>query len=411
MDITGIIAEFNPFHNGHAYLLQKIKEKHPHTYLLAVMSGSFTQRGDAAILDKWSRARTAVSAGCDLVLELPLVFATSSAQGFAQGGISLLQQLSIVTRVAFGTEFTDIDQLKTAAALADTQSFQNSLHQKIQDGLSYAKAFSSTMSQYANLPEAILRQPNTILALEYLHAILLSNANLQIMGIQRHQASHHDSCLQGRISSASAIRQELLSPFTNWKKIEDAVPPSTFHTLKSDPHFPNTDTLYPALLCKLCTMSQAELRSIAGINEGIENRLRSAGKEASLGEFVLTASGKRYPQSRIRRIVLSVLLNLTKDISSSLLQAAPLYARILAFNERGREILHELRKQSSIPVITKTAQYIKNADCHASPKDLSPLKQMLRLDCIGTDLQEICRYRPSATGKDFLTSPIYLQSK
>ena len=130
MDITGIIAEFNPFHNGHAYLLQKIKEKHPHTYLLAVMSGSFTQRGDAAILDKWSRARTAVSAGCDLVLELPLVFATSSAQGFAQGGISLLQQLSIVTRVAFGTEFTDIDQLKTAAALADTQSFQNSLHQQ-----------------------------------------------------------------------------------------------------------------------------------------------------------------------------------------------------------------------------------------------------------------------------------------
>ena len=207
MKVTGIIAEYNPFHNGHLYQINKIKEQGD-SLIIAVISGNFTQRGEAAIFDKWQRAESAVKSGCDIVLELPFAFACRSAQDFARGGVTLLNRLGIVNQLAFGAECADLSILQNIALQLDDKTFQEKLHAHIASGLSYAQAISAALDSDSEIA-MLIKQPNNILAIEYLRSLHLLNSDIRPLLIPRQGAGYHeegyDPLLQGSVFHTSAV--------------------------------------------------------------------------------------------------------------------------------------------------------------------------------------------------------------
>ena len=268
---VGIIAEYNPFHAGHAHQISEIKKFYGGE-IVAVMSGSFTQRGEPAILDKFTRARLAILNGVDLVLELPFVAAVRSAQDFARGGIRLLESLGVVDKLAFGAEVTDIEKLKSAASAFEENFFAENLRGLMAQGISYAAAVTKILSEVTGLEEKLLRQPNTILAIEYLRAL---PEKISPLLIKRIGAAYDDLTLQEKFSSASAIRAALREKFPAWEKIAAQVDAETLKILRQE-KFPDEKFLFRPLMTKLLTSRVDELRKIYGMTEGLEYRLLNA---------------------------------------------------------------------------------------------------------------------------------------
>lgn len=408
MSFTGIIAEYNPFHNGHRYQIETIRQTRPDTIIVCAMSGSFTQRGEAAILDKWTRAKLAVRGGVDLVVELPAVYAAGSAEDFAFGGISLFKQMQLIDTVAFGTETADFSALKAIAALITATDTQLSLKKYLKEGLSYAAALEEALN-LDQTKKDILREPNNILALEYLKAIAKTSADITALPIKRHQAAYKDTTLQAEISSASAIRHALYAQTCPDQLLQSAVPPAVYETLLAAKAqgLPDMNNLFQLLRYKLFSTPPAVLQQTAGINEGLENRLQKAGKNSTAyNDLITKAYSKRYPQARIKRTLLYLLLQFTKKEHDTFLQTGPLYIRVLAFNSRGRELLHYLAHHGTLPIITKTSQFISEADLTAA--DLNPAKKMLVYDCQATNLRSLCLPKAEPPMQDFLKSAAYL---
>ena len=251
----GIIAEYNPFHAGHAYQISEIKKVYGGE-IVAVMSGSFTQRGSPTILDKWTRARLAVLGGVDLVLELPFVKAVRSAQDFARGGINLLKNLGVVDKLAFGAEITDLEKLKLAATAFEEKFFATELRRLMSQGISYAAAVTKILSKVTSLDEKILRQPNTILAIEYLRALPEKFSPLLI---ERVGAAYDDLTLQEKFSSASAIRAALYENQPQWEKIAAQVSDETLKALRAEKPV-DENFLFRPLMTKLLTSRVDELK-------------------------------------------------------------------------------------------------------------------------------------------------------
>lgn len=409
MHVIGIVAEYNPFHNGHAHMVRELRKKYPDTAILAVMSGSFTQRGSAAIMDKWSRARMALQGGCDLVVELPFVFAARSAQDFARGAVLLMNRLGIVSEMAFGTECRDPEKLWDAAALIDTPCIQDALHASIGTGQSYAHALAAELSARTGLSQSTLREPNTILAVEYLRSLHLTGSCIAPLPVRRRGAGHNDIGLYGNTASASGIRKKLLEHGPDWDALSRVLPETSMRLLREGGEFPKDERLYRPLLAILLTKSHGELQNIHGINEGLEYRILSMlPVSRSLHGFICAVSGKRYPKSRIRRILIHVLTGFQWSHGAAFDRIGPQYARILAFNDRGRLLLRRMKHIGSLPLITKTTHVLSSADLHREPRELTPLQEMLRFDCLATDLQALSYACPRVAGSDFLTSPAYL---
>lgn len=403
MEITGIIAEYNPFHLGHRYQIEKIQEQND-SLIIAVMSGSFTQRGEAAILDKWQRAQCAVESGCDLVLELPFVFACRSAQDFARGGVTLLQRLGIVTQLAFGAESPDLARLQQLAAQMDAPASQQALHEAIATGQSYAQALSQVLSIDKDTAH-LMQQPNNILALEYLRSLRQLESPLKPLLIQRQGAGYHEKSLHAPLASATAIRQAL---YQQEPIPANLLPPATCHSIDQlqTIQLPQMDRLLLPLQVRLLNCQLAELRSCYGINEGLENRILDRSRTAATWrELMQAVTSKRYPSSRIARTLLYLLLGLTKADMVAFTTAGPLYARLLAASPRGKTLLRPINEHSSIPLITKTSQYLttnKRREAHG----LTLLEQMLSLDTIATELRNLTCQLPTERN-DFQQSPIF----
>ncbi|MCR5757925.1 MAG: nucleotidyltransferase [Selenomonas sp.] len=407
MKITGIIAEYNPFHNGHLYQIRKCNEQGS-DLIVAVISGSFTQRGEATVLDKWQRAAAAAASGCDLVLELPFAFACRSAQDFARGGIMLLTRLGIVNQLAFGAECTDLSLLKSIAQRLDEETFQKQLHPYIASGLSYAQAISQILSVAHYDCGELIKQPNNILAIEYLRSLRHINASLQPLLIPRQGADYHEETIRGPLASATAIRQSLYAGEkpTALKKV---LPPSslamTQHLQPSQ--LPQMNRLYLPLKVKLLTSQRQQLQSIYGINEGLENRiLRQAATADSWQALIQAVTTKRYPASRIARTLLYLLLGLKQESIARYDQSGPLYARLLAASPRGKAYLGEIKIHSCIPLISKTSQYLTTSKRCKEPNALTPLEQMLSLDTLATELRNLTCEKPSPRN-DFQQSPLF----
>lgn len=384
--ITGIIAEYNIFHNGHKYQIDEVKKASD--AVVAVMSGSFVQRGDVAVTDKWSRAKTALMSGADLVLELPTCYALNAAPNFAAGGINTLNALGVVDSVVFGSESGNINELLKTAELMENESDEISekIKKYVSDGMTYPSALSKAYSGI--IEPSLLSEPNNILSIEYIRALIRSNSKIKPFTIERHKASHHDDKITENIASASKIREMII----DGKNIDNLIPYKLADIGCSLPY--SASALDSALIAKLRLTNSDKLKDISEMTEGLENRLIQSAMEcdsiASLAEAVKT---KRYTLSKIRRIIMNTLLDFTADIY----KPQPDYIRILGMNNTGMAVLKQAKEHCIVPIITKTADYKKNS-------------RQLALDVRATDISALCC--PDKTkrvgGLDFKTSPVIL---
>ncbi len=340
MKICGIICEYNPFHNGHLYQLQEAKKRSGADALLCIMSGNFVQRGEAAVLDKFTRAKHAVLGGADAVIELPTVFATSNAELFAKGAVSILSSIPEVTTLCFGAEHAD------AAAFIETARLMNNEPKNVSDaikaytaaGVSYAKARAQAWKELVNVD--LFSSPNNILGVEYTRAILERNANMEILPIQR-LGGYHDNTLSGEFASASAIRAGI----ENGNSISHALPDYAQKDLP-DRLPQGLDALEKYALLE---RSAEEIALVSDCTEGLENAFKKAAMQSST--LVETLTSARYTSSRIRRIALQNLLKIEETLIRNSLQS-PLYLRVLAVKKERSDVLGALAK-SSYPLLTR----------------------------------------------------------
>ena len=441
---VGIIAEYNPFHNGHLYQLTKIHEHFPDATITVILSGSFTQRGEAAILDKWTRATTAVKSGADLVLELPYAFACRSAEHFARGGVQSLAALGIDT-LAFGAESRDLVPLQAATACMDDPAFQSALHGRIASGTSYAAALSAELASRTSLDDTLLHAPNNILAIEYLRALTRYAPHVTPLLIPRIGAAYHDSALHETYASASAIRNSISRPLNYqppspregdrvsggrcgegttsllpppysrrnipWSTLQSVMPLSSYHALlHAATDIPSNDRLLRPLLARLLTLDGDALRAITGMNEGLEHRLLEKAQAAgSWDELISAISTSRYPQSRIARLLVHILTNFTSNVARSCDATGPRYLRVLAMNTAGAALLHRTKKTARLPIITKTSRFLNRRDLLRPMDEWNPLQQMLLFDIRATQLRSLTLLAASAAPLDLLTSPVYVK--
>ena len=387
---AGIIAEYNPFHNGHLYHLQQTKEK-TKLPVIVIMSGSIMQRGEPALLDKWTRARLAVDYGADLIIELPAAFSLRSAQYFASGAVALLQACGCVSTLSCGTENPATDFTALASALTSPEC-SKLLQEKLQQGLSYAAASEQALQELTG-QRIQLNTPNDILALEYSKALL--KTAIKPFFIQRQHADYNDTAISGNIASATAIRQALLTDKTS--DIAQAVPANVNQELIALPYnfaF-SRQMLWLLISYRLRMLTPQQIALSCQCSEGLENVLKRAESCTSLAKAVAECSGKRYPASRIRRLLLQLLLHHSAE---DFAQAEPAYLRILAFNEQGRSLLKDIKKNSSLPLLTKLGR-------DPFRNQSKSFRQQLELDIAASDLLALLQQRPS--GSDFLTSPYY----
>ncbi|MDD6483304.1 MAG: nucleotidyltransferase family protein [Clostridiales bacterium] len=369
MRISAVICEYNPFHNGHKYQIEKMKEYSD--AVIAVMSGPFVQRGEAAITDKFTRAEIAARNGADLVVELPALYAMSSARDFAWGAVSLIEKTGAVDMLVFGSESGDINKLTSAAELIYNEP--DEVSEKIQglmaEGVSYPAAREAAFEGLIE-PE-LLSGANNILAVEYIRALMSIKSSVKPVTLKRTSTD--------KMISAHKIRKKLLSG----EDISAYVPEGNFKIYR-------TELLDTAVTAALRLMSPQELAQIRDVSEGLENRIkRAAQNHASLGEILDEVKTKRYTMSRLKRIMLSALLGIKKDF------APPMeYLRVLAIGERGAEVLKEIKKTSKLHIITKAADYQRD--------DL-----LFCMDLKAQDLFALCAKMPGK--EDFRRSPYVIK--
>ena len=341
MKICAIICEYNPFHNGHLYHLQQAREHSGADAVVCVMSGNFVQRGEATILDKYTRAKHAVLAGADAVIELPTLFATSNAELFAKGAVHLISSIPAVKSLCFGAEQAD----KTAFLLAarylndEPQEISEKIKAEAQKGASYAKARAQAWAGF--LPLDLLCSPNNVLGLEYTKAILAKNADLEILPIQRIGSHYSDTCLQNEFSSATAIRASIEKGEALGENLPDFVYKDLPKRL--------TDTLDSLEKYALLSTSKEEIASVCDCTEGLENAFKRAATKRE--PLVKTLTSARYTSSRIRRIALQNLLKIHEtDIRESLQK--DLYLNVLAIKKERKDLLSALG-ESAFPILIR----------------------------------------------------------
>ncbi|MDE7440156.1 MAG: nucleotidyltransferase family protein, partial [Clostridia bacterium] len=326
MKILAIICEFNPFHNGHKYLIEEAKNMTDCDAVLCIMSGDFTQRGEMCIADKYTRAKHAVYGGADCVIQLPASFAVAPAEIFAKGAIKILSAIPEVTSLAFGCESGNKKGFLSSAKLLinETDKFKSILNEKLANGESYIKSYSAAYEACGGT-DGLLNKPNNILALEYTKAILRLNSNIDIFPIKRIGASYNDGELKENFSSASAIRQNL----TN-QKVKFNLPDFVYGDIKNTS---NDNQFENFLRNKMFWSSTNCLSRVYGGGEGLENKLKSLENEP-LASIIEKATSKRYSSSRIRRMLCAHALGLYQDDCEKYL-SDDLYIKPLAVKKRG----------------------------------------------------------------------------
>ena len=372
--ITGIIAEYNPFHNGHAYQIEQARLLTGCDFLVVVMSGDYVQRGAPAVFDKYTRARMALACGADLVLELPVACSCASAEFFASGAVSLLDGLGCVDFLCFGSESGDLQSLMEPARILAKESpvFQEALRRGLSLGLSFPAARKEAFRACASNPD-ILDLPNNILGIEYLKALLQRESSIKPVTIKREGQGYHDTLLDSGFASASGIRRFLKqeeAPLSALPALKESLPDPVMEVLKDTlAHtLPVWEEDFSTLLrYELLRQSASDLTRYADISPDLGRRLKNcADKFSSFSEFVALVKTKDVTYTRITRALFHILLNLTgEDTRNSV--AMP-YARILGFRKDHSRILGLLKENSRIPIIPKAADY----KTYLTP-DLQPL--------------------------------------
>lgn len=413
MAVLGIVAEYNPFHNGHLHLIEEAKQKDSSAAVLCVMSGNFLQRGEPAICNKWVRTEMALKCGADLVIELPFCFSVRSAYFFAQGALKLLQQTAVVTHLAFGAEYDNMQVLSSIAdLLADEPiAYSRLIKENLASGKSFPFARSLALQQYMGKCSAelqnILPGSNNILAIEYLRVVKEEGLTFTPILIKRKGSSYHDTELSP-YASATAIRWSLLTSH-GLNELSESLPWDSLNILQreiSKGRCPvSLDALERTVLFKLRTMSLQDLRDIYEISEGLESRFKEAANySGSIEQLLKTVKSKRYSLTRIKRTLMYILFALTTEQVKRFDQHGPLYLHILGFSSKGQKILQEMKINSQIPIFSRGKDMKKARDDHPG----TVLREMIDLDVLATDIYTLLYPNPleRQAGKDFTTSPV-----
>ncbi len=373
MKICAVIGEFNPLHNGHKYLLEQARKNSDCDAVVCIMSGNFVQRGEPAIIDKSLRTESALRNGADAVIELPVLYSTANAECFAFGGVNIIKQLNNVTHMAFGCENSDANIIKKLAEIRLNESdyFKSTLKKFLDEGKSYPVAHSQATVSVAEkhgidsvMSDKILKKPNNLLAIEYCKQLLKQNCAIKTVAIQRIGAEHNDTRLQSGYSSASSIREKVLSGEIN--EIGKSLPPDCFNALieenKSN-RLPNMQLFNNLILYSLRTK---KLGNLFDAGEGIEIKLRqNALKSDSLDEAINLTKSKRYTRARINRLCVQALLEINK---SSLFSAPNIPVRLLGIrkelkNEIGNICGSFIIKNSDLVGISETdKEYLRTEE-------------------------------------------------
>lgn len=351
MKIAGIVAEYNPFHNGHEAHIEATRAAvGADTGIICCMSGDFVQRGEAAQWSKFVRAECAVKCGADLVFELPVQWSLSSAEGFARGAVGLLDSLGVVDCLSFGAESAGVEPLERAAEALLDPAVDAAIREELASGESYAAARQRALARFIGEDARVIETPNNILAVEYIKAIYEVRSRMRPLATERRGAGH-DRPAAGRIRSASEIRMMTEAG----KPIAPYMPRAADRVLEREreqgrgPVF--MSRLETAILSRLRMLPASDYAALPDASEGLENRLVAAMEEPTLDGVLAAAKSKRYALARLRRMCMCAALG----IKAGMNEGTPPYARLLAASARGRELLRLIDGRSSVPVITKSA--------------------------------------------------------
>ena len=369
--VCGIIAEYNPLHNGHAEHIRLAKEKTNSDYVVAVMSGDFTQRGEPAIADPWSRARMALAAGVDIVFELPECYAVQPAEWFAFGGVLLLHSLGVVSHIAFGAENPDVDMLSRIddAICPEPAALSQAIRDDLSKGHAHPRAREHSVIALRNelkLPysdediHAVLSSSNNILAMHYLRAIKTLQSSLCPVAIQRLGGRYlAENLEESRFNSATAIRKEMIE---NGRIPIESLPSSTFSILQSlqanGQRFIGLDNLSDLVLYRLRIASADQLAQLPDMREGLEALLwKKAQYTSTLSELVDATLSKRYTRARLQRFLIHALLGITQQNIDMLRETRPMAARVFGMRQRAFPLMRQIHEKASLPVVTRPGRF------------------------------------------------------
>lgn len=398
MNITGIITEYNPFHNGHLYHLTEARKNTNADGIICIMSGNFVQRGGPAIVDKWKRTEMALNNGVDLIIELPTFYAVSSAEFFAKGAVSILNSLGIVDNIFFGSECGDVNKLIEISQVLVNEdcTYKSILKKNLDKGLTFAKARENSLIEYLNNDEIndILLSSNNILGIEYVKSILKLNSSIKPMTLKREGSKYNDRELSSSFSSATSIR-ETLKNNNSIENLVNLIPNESykiFSKLQEDQYpFVFDEDMFKFIKYKIQT-NCINFNNLYEITEGLDNKImKEINNSNTYDEFILNIKSKRYTYSKISRLLTHIYLGLDDNSFVSINNPTNLYARVLGFNKTGREILSLIKANSTIPLITKVPRFTDNP--------------LLKLDIRATAAYSILNNKINPNS-DYLISPI-----
>ena len=400
--VLGIIAEYNPFHNGHLYHIAKSKEETGAQYVVAVISGNFVQRGNTSIVNKWVKTRMALSNGVDLVIELPTIYSTSSAENFAEGAIKILNSLGIVDTISFGMEAKDISTLNNIANVLYTEpkEYVTMLTHELKKGNSFPKARENALMMYLNDIKRyanVMAGSNNILGIEYLKALKKTKSTITPVGIKREKVLYNDKYIVDEFASATAIRKMLMTKELN--DIRKVMPRSSYlllgEELKDGHYVIDISRFEREILYTLRKMTVQEIANLPDVSEGLENSIKNAADSCNtLDELINIVKTKRFTQTRIQRILIYSLLGITKKQMETSKKITP-YVRVLGFDNKGKELISEMMNiNPKLNVVTSVKKYI---DTVASKN----LREMIETDILATNVYTLGYYSDSYANLDY----------
>lgn len=400
--VLGIIAEYNPFHNGHLYHIARTKQETNAQYIVAVISGNFVQRGNTSIVNKWVKARMALLNGVDLVIELPTVYSISSAENFAEGAIKIFNSLGVVDTLSFGMETSDISTLNNIANVlySEPKEYITMLGHELKKGNSFPKARENALMVYLNDIKRyanVLSGSNNILAIEYLKAMKKTKSTITPIGIKREKVLYNDKYIVDEFASATAIRKMLMTNQLN--DISKVMPRNSYlklgEELKNGHYVIDLSRFEKEIIYTLRKMPVADVAKLPDVSEGLENSIKNAADSCNtLEELINIVKTKRFTQTRIQRILLYALLGIDKKKMETSRKITP-YVRVLGFNNKGKELISEMMNLNpKLNVVTSVKKYVDEV----ANKNL---KEMLETDILATNIYTLGYHSDSYSNLDY----------
>lgn len=370
MKITATVCEYNPFHNGHKYLTEKARENGA-THFVGIMGGDFLQRGECAVIDKFHRAKAAVLGGVDLVLELPCIYALASAERFAYGAVAVLDSCGCIDELCFGAECGDTEQLRQIADITARENVLDKVREYQSLGYSHPRAMQTAVCELVSdgITADVLNSPNNTLGIEYVRALTQLNSRIVPYAVQRVGAKHDSAKTFGKFASASLVREKIMCSDMSYEHFIPKEVCDIINMCRADGVCPaNVGNNERGMLSVLRKLTANDIANIPDVSEGLEHRIYNAvHTENTVTGIIEKVKCKRYTYARISRVLMCAYLGITKELAA----AEPQYIRVLAFNDRGTQILREMKSRARLPLV------------------MSPARDKAKLDDTGRELLEL----------------------